>query len=65
MTIALFSVPTPHQARFLLPTLSSSSTLIVPQCSLSSPSTPAIEESPSPSPDELAAPYQRYVVVGV
>lgn len=59
MTIALFSVPTPRSS---LPTLtyhlSSSSTLIVPQCSPSSTTTPAIQEGPSPSPDALAVPYQ-------
>ncbi|OIW20171.1 hypothetical protein TanjilG_05702 [Lupinus angustifolius] len=64
MSIALFSVPTPHQALFYkysnnsLPSLTYpfSSKLIVPLCSSSSTSTSATKASPSPLSDEFPLP---------
>ncbi|KAE9607648.1 hypothetical protein Lal_00026675 [Lupinus albus] len=54
MTIALFSVPTPHQALFYKysNTYPSSSKFIVPLCSSSSTSTSSTEPSPSPLPQQ-------------
>jgi len=60
MTISVFSVPTPQFCSYrnswptpTYPSLSSSSKLTVPLCS-PSPPTSAIEEGPSPAPDDIS-----------